>query len=263
MPSTDVGALRSSALESLGSQTSLATEQFHPSCLVFFLILFFRNQMVLLCKDVQKRCVYCVLNRTLFPDELSRSLRQRLGAVSPPALPQEKVPGVCLPAQALEEPASQRGFSSQLGLAELGAGGEPRHTLLCSLEPSLTGARKGFCCFPSGPGPDKVQGPSGSQKLGGPTLIFKSFLPNQAHLGQSEAQHLIDCPHLLLKATSIPFPHPLGLPASRLQNSDLPKSEKAASQHLFQFGFANRALCLCPTLPASFHFSPFLPYSLS
>ena len=68
---------------------------------------------------------------------------------------------------------------------------------------------------------------------------------------------------LQLSATPIPFPHPPGLPTSRLQDSGLLKTEKSTSQHVFHFGFANAALSRAPVLPASIHFSSFILYPLS
>lgn len=87
-----------------------------------------------------------------------------------------------------------------------------------------------------------------------PTSSFRPFPPNQACGGEGKAQHLTDHPHLPLRAwvsspltTPVPFPHPLDLPASRLQNSGILKSEKVTSQHVFHFDFANTVLYHLPS----------------
>lgn len=87
--------------------------------------------------------------------------------------------------------------------------------------------------------------------------------PNQACLGEGEAQHLTDHPHLPLRTwvsstltTPVPFPHPLCLPASRLRDA-----EKLTSQHVFRFDFANTALYHLPSLPVSIHFLSCCPSS--
>lgn len=55
-------------------------------------------------------------------------LSYRGPGLSPLKLPSETVLVFSCPAQGREEPASQRSLSSQVGLVELGAGGELRHS---------------------------------------------------------------------------------------------------------------------------------------
>lgn len=111
---------------------------------------------------------------------------------------------------------------------------------------------------------------SGPPRLGDCSLTFQAFSsqPGVPERGRSPALCIPSPPAtqglgLQLSATPIPFPHPLGLPTSRLQDSGLLKTEKSTSQHVFHFGFANAALSRPPTLPASIHFSSFILYPLS
>ena len=85
----------------------------------------------------------------------------------------------------------------------------------------------------------------------------RPFPPNQTCLGQGEAQQLTVIPTVTQgwasssSTTPIPFPHPLGLPASRLQDSGLLKTEKLTSQHVYNFDFANTTLL--PSPPPCIH----------
>lgn len=125
-----------------------------------------------------------------------------------------------------------------------------------------------MCWFPSGLSPKKFKDHQGLTDEVAPASSFGPFPPNQACLGKGEAQHLTDHPRLPLGAwvsspltTPAPFPHPLSLPASRLQDSGLLKSEKLTSQHVFPFDFANAVLYHPPSLPVSIRFSSFIPHS--
>lgn len=91
----------------------------------------------------------------------------------------------------------------------------------------------------------------------------RHFPPNQACLREGEAQHFTDHPHLPLRAwvfSSLPLLSHF-LPAFRLQDSDLLKTEESTSSHVFHISFANTALSCLPCLPfisALIHFSSFI-----
>lgn len=104
---------------------------------------------------------------------------------------------------------------------------------------------------PKWTGPTKFRDHQGLRDLVASASSPRPFPPNHACLGQGEAQQLTVIPTVTQgwasssSATPVPFPHPLGRPASRLQDSGLLKTEKLTSQHVYNFVFANTALC-CP-----------------
>lgn len=211
--------------EAFASQAPLATEQ--SSDHVWFsssLFYFVETGWYFIALQRCPEAMYIMfLNRTLFPDELSHSLRRAWGCVSPCVATREG---------ARCSPASPGPWRSRLhreaflpSWAWWSPGqGESGDTPPCSLEPSLAGARKRCGFFPSELGPYKV-GPSGSQRLGGPSLIFQAFCtqPGLSRRGSGLAPpRSFPLPlraWVLSSVTSpVPFPHPLGFPASRLQD---------------------------------------------
>ncbi|KAF6109530.1 hypothetical protein HJG60_010803 [Phyllostomus discolor] len=120
---------------------------------------------------------------------------------------------------------------------------------------------------PKWPGPTEFRDHQGLRDSVASASSPRPFPPNQACLGQGEAQQCTVIPTVTQSwassssTTPVPFPRPLGLPASRLQDSGLLKTEKLTSQHVYNFDFVNTALCCSPVLPASTHVSSLIPQS--